>query len=598
MTRMTSDIESLTAAVPGRPRQPGRAGPHARRRHRRSCSSLNVDAGRSSPCSSSCRPWSCSTLWFRRGVRPGLRRGARPHRRRAGRPRRRACPASGSSPPTTGAATTSSTTATSSATTATPTSTRRRVGAIYGPGTEVDRRRRPGAGPARRREHGARRRAHASASSPRSCSTSPRSSPRSSSSCSSTTPTSRARPRCASCATCSPPSPTVRRARRRRRAAADRGRDRARGRHVRLRARPAGAARRRPRTSRRARRSRSSAPTGAGKSTIAKLVTRFYDPTPGAVLHRRPRPARRHARVAAPPARRRAPGAVPVRTASIRDNIAFARPDATDDEVLEACRAVGLDDLIERLPDGLDTPVPRAGRVAVVGRAPAAGAGPRLPRPAAGARARRGHVEPRPARPRRRSSTRSTCCSRAAPRSSSPTGWPPPCGPTASPSSTTAASSSSAPTTSSSPAAAATPPCTPRGSATPPAPLQPVRHRCLPDGSWSNEPGAAKIADGRMSPRSTWRIATSTRRRFERRLCVHRRLRRPRPLHRVRLWSATSPPSNWSADLVLDISGVGFLDSSGSASSSARSKLPARPRSSCSLTQARGARGHRAHREC
>jgi ATP-binding cassette subfamily B protein len=41
---------------------------------------------------------------------------------------------------------------------------------------------------------------------------------------------------------------------------------------------------------------------------------------------------------------------------SIRDNIAFARPDATDDEVLEACRAVGIDDLVERLPEGIHTP--------------------------------------------------------------------------------------------------------------------------------------------------------------------------------------------------------------------------------------------------
>ena len=45
----------------------------------------------------------------------------------------------------------------------------------------------------------------------------------------------------------------------------------------------------------------------------------------------------------------------------MRDNIAFARPDATDDEVDEACRAVGLDELSTRLPDGLDTPVHERG---------------------------------------------------------------------------------------------------------------------------------------------------------------------------------------------------------------------------------------------
>ena len=61
-----------------------------------------------------------------------------------------------------------------------------------------------------------------------------------------------------------------------------------------------------------------------------------------------------------------------------------------------ACRAVGLDDLLDRLPDGLDTFVHERGTIAVVGRAPAPGAGPRLPGPAARARARRGHLVARP----------------------------------------------------------------------------------------------------------------------------------------------------------------------------------------------------------
>ena len=46
---------------------------------------------------------------------------------------------------------------------------------------------------------------------------------------------------------------------------------------------------------------------------------------------------------------------------TFRDNVAFANPDATDEEVLEACRAVGLDDVIERLPDGLDSAVHERG---------------------------------------------------------------------------------------------------------------------------------------------------------------------------------------------------------------------------------------------
>ncbi|MDQ3106315.1 MAG: ABC transporter ATP-binding protein/permease [Actinomycetota bacterium] len=95
--------------------------------------------------------------------------------------------------------------------------------------------------------------------------------------------------------------------------------------------------------------------TGAGKSTIAKLVTRFHDPTAGRVLidgH--------DLRDVTLTSLRRQLGIVPQEpflfSGSIRDNIAFARPDATDDEVLEACRAVGIDDLVDRLPDGIHTP--------------------------------------------------------------------------------------------------------------------------------------------------------------------------------------------------------------------------------------------------
>jgi len=46
---------------------------------------------------------------------------------------------------------------------------------------------------------------------------------------------------------------------------------------------------------------------------------------------------------------------------SLRDNIAFACPDASDEEVWEAVRAVGLADVVERMPEGLDTIVHSAG---------------------------------------------------------------------------------------------------------------------------------------------------------------------------------------------------------------------------------------------
>lgn len=96
--------------------------------------------------------------------------------------------------------------------------------------------------------------------------------------------------------------------------------------------------------------------TGAGKSTIAKLVTRFYDPTSGRILvdgH--------DLRDVTLTSLRRQLGVVPQEPflfgGSIRDNIAFARPDASDADLLEACRAVGLDDLLEQSPEGLDSPV-------------------------------------------------------------------------------------------------------------------------------------------------------------------------------------------------------------------------------------------------
>ncbi|MEE8398309.1 MAG: ABC transporter ATP-binding protein, partial [Desulfobacterales bacterium] len=96
-------------------------------------------------------------------------------------------------------------------------------------------------------------------------------------------------------------------------------------------------------------------PTGAGKSTIAKLITRFYDPDSGTlridghdltdVTHH---------------SLRSQLGVVPQEAflfnGSIRDNIAFSRSEATDEDVMEVCRIVGIDDLIERLPMGLDTP--------------------------------------------------------------------------------------------------------------------------------------------------------------------------------------------------------------------------------------------------
>lgn len=101
-------------------------------------------------------------------------------------------------------------------------------------------------------------------------------------------------------------------------------------------------------------------PTGAGKSTIAKLVTRFYDPDDGEV-----RIDGHDLRFVSVQSLRRQLGVVPQEpflfNSSIRDNVAFARPDATDADIEAACRAVGIDDLVDRLDDGLDSQVHERG---------------------------------------------------------------------------------------------------------------------------------------------------------------------------------------------------------------------------------------------
>jgi ATP-binding cassette subfamily B protein len=101
--------------------------------------------------------------------------------------------------------------------------------------------------------------------------------------------------------------------------------------------------------------------TGAGKSTLAKLVTRFYDPWSGAI-----RIDGYDLRDVTLASLRRQIGVVPQEpflfAGTLRDNIAFARPEATDAEVWAAIDAVGLRDLVERTPDGLDTPLHERGQ--------------------------------------------------------------------------------------------------------------------------------------------------------------------------------------------------------------------------------------------
>jgi ATP-binding cassette subfamily B protein len=100
--------------------------------------------------------------------------------------------------------------------------------------------------------------------------------------------------------------------------------------------------------------------TGAGKSTIAKLITRFYDPSSGSVTidgH--------DLRAVDIDSLRVQLGVVPQEPflfhGTIRDNIAFARPDATTEEINEAIRGVGLNEVVDQLADGIDTLVHERG---------------------------------------------------------------------------------------------------------------------------------------------------------------------------------------------------------------------------------------------
>ncbi len=103
--------------------------------------------------------------------------------------------------------------------------------------------------------------------------------------------------------------------------------------------------------------------TGAGKSTLAKLLSRFYDPTTGGVtldgvdlrdLH--PKDLRRAIVMVTQEAY--------LFSGTVADNIALGKPDATRDEIIAAAKAVGAHEFIEALPGGYETDVnKRGGRV-------------------------------------------------------------------------------------------------------------------------------------------------------------------------------------------------------------------------------------------
>src|SRR3954447_20635685 len=101
-------------------------------------------------------------------------------------------------------------------------------------------------------------------------------------------------------------------------------------------------------------------PTGSGKTTLVLLIPRLYDVSEGSL-----RVEGVDVRSVDPTSLRKQVALVSedafLFSASLRENIAYARPEASDDKVLEAAARSGLSELVESLPDGLDTLVGERG---------------------------------------------------------------------------------------------------------------------------------------------------------------------------------------------------------------------------------------------
>ncbi|MBO3833234.1 MAG: ATP-binding cassette domain-containing protein [Candidatus Brockarchaeota archaeon] len=94
-------------------------------------------------------------------------------------------------------------------------------------------------------------------------------------------------------------------------------------------------------------------PTGAGKSTIINLLARFYDPNEGRIL------VNGHDLRRIPISSWRARLSIVLQDSflfpmSVKENIRFGKPDASDEDVIAAAKAIGAHEFIVKLPDGYD----------------------------------------------------------------------------------------------------------------------------------------------------------------------------------------------------------------------------------------------------
>ena len=101
-------------------------------------------------------------------------------------------------------------------------------------------------------------------------------------------------------------------------------------------------------------------PSGGGKSTTCSLLPRFYDVATGSISIDGQDVARCDAAEPAPPGCY-VPQEALLFHRSIRENIAYGRPDATDEQIREAARLANALEFIDRLPRGFDTMVGERG---------------------------------------------------------------------------------------------------------------------------------------------------------------------------------------------------------------------------------------------